>query len=190
MDLNTWQTRVRERLQASAATIRGLAPGTLYGFLAGSTLLPLVAAVNQGDYAALITLGGIASGVGGNLIANQVQAWKDRSDAELSAEVGELAAESAEWRQAIDAVMTAVETPRIMQAILSDADRDWFVRTLRDELGFVVPALLVSGELGATAERDARAAGLMLLGKPVVPAVLQALAAALIARGAAETAPA
>ena len=63
------------------------------------------------------------------------------------------------------------------------------VRTLRDELGFVVPALLVSGDLGATAERDARAAGLMLLGKPVVPAVLQALAAALIARGAAETAP-
>ena len=64
------------------------------------------------------------------------------------------------------------------------------VRTLRDELGFVVPALLVSGDLGAAAERDARAAGLMLLGKPVVPAVLQALAAALIARGAAETAPA
>jgi len=63
------------------------------------------------------------------------------------------------------------------------------VRTLRDELGFVVPALLVSGDLGAAAERDARAAGLMLLGKPVVPAVLQALAAALIARGASETSP-
>lgn len=61
------------------------------------------------------------------------------------------------------------------------------VRTLRDELGFVVPALLVSGEVGAAAERDARAAGLMLLGKPVVPAVLHALSAALIARGAAET---
>ncbi len=135
MDLNSWQTRVREGLQASAATIRALAPGTLYGFLAGSTLLPLVAAVNQGDYAALITLGGIASGVGGNLIANQVQAWKDRSDAELAAELGELAAESADWRQAIDAVMTAVETPRIVQAILSEADRDWFVRALRDELG-------------------------------------------------------
>ena len=64
------------------------------------------------------------------------------------------------------------------------------VRTLRDELGFVVPALLVSGDLSAAAERDARAAGLMLLGKPVVPAVLHALSAALITRGASETAPA
>jgi len=135
MDLNSWQTRVREGLQASSATIRALAPGTLYGFLAGSTLLPLVTAVNQGDLAALATLGTIAGGVGGNLIANQVQAWKDRSDAELAAELGELAAERDDWRQAIDAVMTAVETPRIVQAILSEADRDWFVRALRDELG-------------------------------------------------------
>lgn len=63
------------------------------------------------------------------------------------------------------------------------------VRTLRDELGFVVPALLVSGDLSAAAERDARAAGLMLLGKPVVPAVLEGLAAALIARGTAEAVP-
>jgi signal transduction histidine kinase/CheY-like chemotaxis protein len=62
------------------------------------------------------------------------------------------------------------------------------IQRLRDELGVPVPALLVSGDLGPIAERDARAAGLMLLPKPVVPTVLHALATALIARGTAEAA--
>ena len=57
------------------------------------------------------------------------------------------------------------------------------VHRLRDELGMAVPALIVSGDIGAAAERDARAAGLMLLPKPVVPTVLHALSTALIARG-------
>ncbi len=62
------------------------------------------------------------------------------------------------------------------------------VRRLRDELGIEVPALLVSGDLSPAAERDARNAGLVLLPKPVVPTVLHALAAALLARGCDEAA--
>ena len=56
------------------------------------------------------------------------------------------------------------------------------VHRLRDELGIVVPALLVSGDTSPAAERDARMAGLPLLGKPVVPAVLHAAALGLLAR--------
>ena len=52
---------------------------------------------------------------------------------------------------------------------------------LRDELGIVLPALLVSGDTSPSAQRDAREAGIMLLGKPVVPAVLHAAAASLLA---------
>jgi len=55
------------------------------------------------------------------------------------------------------------------------------VGRLRDELGIVLPALLVSGDTSPAAERDARQAGIMLLGKPVVPAVLHAAAASLLA---------
>jgi CheY-like chemotaxis protein/anti-sigma regulatory factor (Ser/Thr protein kinase) len=55
------------------------------------------------------------------------------------------------------------------------------VDRLREELGIVVPALLVSGDTSPAAERDARMAGLVLLGKPVVPAVLHAAATALLA---------
>ncbi len=54
------------------------------------------------------------------------------------------------------------------------------VHKMRDELGIALPAVLVSGDIGPAAESDARRAGLMLLPKPVVPAVLQAIATALI----------
>jgi len=56
------------------------------------------------------------------------------------------------------------------------------VRALRDELGFAVPALIVSGDTSAAAERAARSAGLTLLPKPVVANVLEAVAIALVAR--------
>jgi len=56
------------------------------------------------------------------------------------------------------------------------------VRALRAELGFAVPALIVSGDTSAAAERAARSAGLTLLPKPVVADVLEAVATALIVR--------
>jgi signal transduction histidine kinase/CheY-like chemotaxis protein len=56
------------------------------------------------------------------------------------------------------------------------------VRRLRDELGLSIPAIIVSGDTGSQAEREARAAGLMLLPKPVVGATLRAAATALVAQ--------
>ena len=47
---------------------------------------------------------------------------------------------------------------------------------------FAMPALLVSGDTSAEAERDARDAGFTLLPKPVDPPVLAAVATALVAR--------
>jgi signal transduction histidine kinase len=52
------------------------------------------------------------------------------------------------------------------------------VRRLRDELGYAVPAIIVSGDTGTRADREARAAGLTLLPKPVVGSALHAAAIA------------
>ncbi|HET8585214.1 MAG TPA: hybrid sensor histidine kinase/response regulator, partial [Casimicrobiaceae bacterium] len=54
------------------------------------------------------------------------------------------------------------------------------VRQLRHELGAPIPAIIVSGDTGSSAEREARAAGLMLLPKPVVAATLRATAISLM----------
>ena len=66
-----------------------------------------------------MTLGNIAGSVGVNLIANQIQAWKDKSDAELAGDLQEKAEASAEWRQVLDTLMEAIETPRVSSRLSS-----------------------------------------------------------------------
>lgn len=58
------------------------------------------------------------------------------------------------------------------------------VGRLRHELGFAVPAIIVSGDTGTHADREARMAGLTLLPKPVVGATLRAAAFASMQRAA------
>jgi len=85
----------------------------------------------------------------------------------------------------IDALGREERYPDLVVADLRLADGNdgvQVVHRLRDELGIVVPALLVSGDTSPAAERDARVAGLPLLGKPVVPAVLHAAAVGLLTR--------
>ena len=77
--------------------------------------------------------------------------------------------------------------PDLVVADLRLADGDSgirAVRTLRDELGYPVPAIIVSGDTGTRADREARAAGLMLLRKPVVAATLETAAVTTLAREA------
>ena len=65
---------------------------------------------------------------------------------------------------------------------LSDGDSGLAaIARLRDELGESVPALVISGDTGASAEREVRDAGFVLLRKPVVPASLEVAASALVA---------
>jgi CheY-like chemotaxis protein len=85
----------------------------------------------------------------------------------------------------LDALGRLERYPDLLVADLRLANGDdgvAVVHRLRDELGIVVPALLVSGDTSPAAERDARSAGLPLLGKPVVPAALHAAAVGLLAR--------
>ena len=55
------------------------------------------------------------------------------------------------------------------------------IARLRGEFGLPIPALVVSGDLRETSEREVRAAGLDLLAKPVVPSSLEAAATGLVA---------
>jgi CheY-like chemotaxis protein len=87
--------------------------------------------------------------------------------------------------EVLEALGRAERYPDLVVADLRLAQGDSGVAVvdrLRDELGLVLPALLISGDTSTAAERDARNAGLMLLGKPVVPAVLHAATLGLLAR--------
>ncbi|MEP7062297.1 MAG: ATP-binding protein [Betaproteobacteria bacterium] len=58
------------------------------------------------------------------------------------------------------------------------------IAQLRSELGAPIPALIVSGDVGAGATRDARAAGLPLLQKPVDATALRVAATAFVTQAA------
>jgi hypothetical protein len=111
-----------------------MTPGMAYGAVSAATIMPLVAAAGGGELAAVGTLFSIVGGVGSGLIANELTAWKDRDETELAQELATLAGQKPEWRDALDALILELETPRIVQAILGEADKDWFTRTLRGEL--------------------------------------------------------
>lgn len=134
MDLQQWKGAAKDRLAKLAGRLKELAPGTVYGTLCASTLLPVVTAAGQGDFAAVAALGGVLGGVGGNLIANRLQDWRDRSEQEVSAELGEKAMVDGQWREALDTLLAEFETLQLVRTELSAGDRQWFAVALREEL--------------------------------------------------------
>ncbi|MFN8442987.1 MAG: SUMF1/EgtB/PvdO family nonheme iron enzyme [Caldilineaceae bacterium] len=76
MPTSTWLSQARQSLANFVQTIEDWAPSTLYGAVAGAAILPLLATSGDPKEA----LAGIVGGLGADLIANQLEAWKDRSN--------------------------------------------------------------------------------------------------------------
>ena len=106
----------------------------MYGALCSASLLPVVTAAQQGDFAALVALGSVVGGVGGNLIANQIQGWHERSEEELAAELGQRAAVDPQWLETLDALLTQLEATQVVQASLSEQDWRRVAAVLQNEL--------------------------------------------------------
>ena len=131
-DQKTWKERVAERLTNWRAKMSQLGAHSVYAFLSTATLWPVVEAAQSGHTAALMALGGVLGGVGGNLIANGLQTWKDEADAVHDIEAGMLTDPT--LRDELDALLDALDTFPAAAAGLSQQDQDWFAQTLRTEL--------------------------------------------------------
>ena len=134
MNLSEWQTKVREQLQNSATWLRKATPGMAYGALATCTLLPLVAAHQQFDGAATQAIAQIFGGIGLNLFSQQLATWFGKNDEELATLLGEKAEEDSAWRDAFDELLKQVETPKLVQAVLSEADWDRLAGLLKQDV--------------------------------------------------------
>jgi len=141
-NLQEWKDTIQRRIHKFARNPQRAAAGSLFGFLCGMTLFPLAEAMGQGDTLGVgMALGGIAAGMGGNLVAEQVQRWKDRPEEETAAELDQAINESAELRQALDAILGELEVLHEIRQTLSEDDRDWFTATLDEELARFGPEL-------------------------------------------------
>jgi len=114
-------------------------PYLAYGGLCGAALAPVVAAAQGGEFlAAILALGKLAGGIGGGLIAKQIERWKDQAERvdeeDLRRWVVEHA-ENADVRTALDTILERLDALPEVQTGLAQSDRDWFVETLHGELG-------------------------------------------------------
>jgi len=111
-------------------------PYLVYGALCGLSLWPLVEAARAGQVLPMMmALGSVAAGVGGNLIAEQVQRWKDQADeAQVAGWVAERAPADPGLREALDGILERLDAVAQAQAGLSEADRRWFTATLSQEM--------------------------------------------------------
>ncbi len=149
MNLDEWKNCTQTKLRALAAAAGKLTPSITYYALATTALLPLVNAASQGQapYGELFALLG---SVGGNLLANQLQAWQDRSAAALAAELADKVAADPAWLSVLDTLLEKFDALRVVQAVLSEADKDElqqrFVQTLRSELAQIGSRLVIGGD--------------------------------------------
>jgi len=138
--LETWKEQTSKQTQKIKAWLervrRNPAPYLLYSGLCGMTLWPLIDAMQKGQtLGAMMALGTAAAGVGGNLLANQVQHWKDQADEATVAQwVVEQAPNNPELRDALDDILEKLDAIPQARAGLSETERDWFNQTLQKEL--------------------------------------------------------
>jgi len=138
--LNVWKDKAASRLRGIEDFLERSktqdAPYLVYGALCGLSLWPLVEAARAGQVLpVMMALGSVAAGVGGNLIAEQVQRWKDQADeARVAGWVAERAPADPGLREALDGILERLDAVTQARAGLSDADRRWFTETLSKEM--------------------------------------------------------
>lgn len=140
----SWKESARQKLQELSKWLQRRrqedVPYLVYGTVAGLTVWPLVeSAVTTGQLAPVIgAIYGTAAGVGANLLANQIEAWKNRvtppTEDEVATWLAEQAAANADLRQTVDSILEKLDAISLAQNGLPAPERDWFVQTLQAEL--------------------------------------------------------
>ena len=90
-NLESWKNRLQQRLPGWQQRMQQAGVGSIYAFISAATVWPIVAAMQQGEWAAMSALGGVVAGLGSNLLANGIQSWRDEADGaqKLETEIGQ-----------------------------------------------------------------------------------------------------
>lgn len=156
LDLETWKAKVSKRLRDWRSRLERTGVGSVYTFLAGVALEPVIQAARADKSAGLIALGSVVADVGDSWLASHIQGWQDEVDA--AQQIARHMVTEPALRAELDAVLETLEVfPRARQG-LPAADRQWFVETLLADL-------LDAGHLSRV-ERAAAGDTLARLGDP------------------------
>ena len=134
-----WKAKVTERLWEWRFRVEQARPAAVYSTLSAAALWPLVqAAQSTGMLPVALALGNVVAGVGGNLIAEQIQRWHDQahlpSEADVATWITAHITTNTDLRQALDTILEQLQVISQARECLQANDRAWFVQTLRTEL--------------------------------------------------------
>ncbi|MBI4587624.1 MAG: hypothetical protein HY725_02195 [Candidatus Rokubacteria bacterium] len=138
-DLDHWKERLRERLDGWWRRAERAGATSVYAGLTAAALWPLVEAAQKGEMIQVIlALGAVSGGVGANLIAEQIQRWKDRTDRigeeDVAAWVEERVGREGNLRNALDDILERLEVVAAVGAGLGADERRAFEDALRTDL--------------------------------------------------------
>ena len=84
-NFDQWKESIQHNLRGWKQRMEQAGTGSVYYFLAGVSLLPVIQAVHGGDWSGLSTLGATLGGaVSTGLLVNIVQKAKDKSEVEVA----------------------------------------------------------------------------------------------------------
>ncbi|HOH21613.1 MAG TPA: NB-ARC domain-containing protein, partial [Anaerolineaceae bacterium] len=133
--INDWKSGIADYFKKHTPKMKQGSMNVFYGLVTAGVLAPAVAAVAQSSGQEVFgQLAALLGGVGVNLVSNLIQQIKDRSEEDAAAEVQRQYEADPELRKALDTLIEKLDAINTAQRTLSDADREWFVQTLREEL--------------------------------------------------------
>lgn len=170
-NFNSWKQAVSQNIKGWKERFKRSGVNSLYYGLTATSLLPVVQAYHTGEVApAMIALGGVSVGVGANLLANKIQGWKDKTEAQIATDLQT----APELKETLDQLLEKMEAITEAQKDLpADSDRLWFEKTLKEELTKIGSRISFHATLtgsGAIAQGDgatAVGAGAMYIGGDV-----------------------
>jgi hypothetical protein len=132
-DIEKWKEQVYVRYQTLKEGINRESAQHLYAFLSVSALWPVLDAAQRGDWAAVGTLASLTTAnLGTNLLANQIQSWKDEATA--IRDIGQAAQDDPALCAELDLVLQKLDAIALAEKSLSETDRAWFAETLQKEI--------------------------------------------------------
>ena len=134
--LEKWKEATRARFQKWRErweTAKDAGATSLYSFLCASALFPVVEACQHGEVAgAFVALGQVAAGIGGNLLANIIQNFKDEQ--QTAQTLADQVMVDPALRDALDDMLEKLDVMTQAQGNLPQGQQQWFADALRAEL--------------------------------------------------------
>lgn len=132
-NLNEWKQKISRNIQGWKGRFQRTGISTLYYGLVATSLLPLIqAAYHPNEISSiLLALGGVSAGVGANLLANKIQEWKNKTEAEIATDLQSLP----ELKDILDQLLEKTGVLTMAQEDLATRDDlEWFEKKIREEL--------------------------------------------------------